>query len=180
MEIRALGPLDARDGDRAVPLGGPRQRAVLALLLLRAGELVSSERLIDHLWGGQPPASAASTLHVYVSRLRKLLPMGTLVSEGRGYRLAVRELDIDARRFERLVDEGRRARTAGDASKRRRCCARRWGCGAGRRSPISPTNRSRRARSRGWRNCGWPRSRSASTPILHSGATLRWPLSWTG
>ena len=89
ISFRLLGPLEAQAGDRALPLGGPKQRAVLALLLLRANEVVPLERLIDEVWGDDPPASAAHALEAYVSRLRALLePHGTkLLRRGRGYRL---------------------------------------------------------------------------------------------
>ena len=68
-----LGPLEVVDQERPVVLGGPKQRALLAILLLRRGEAVSSDRLIDQLWGERPPATAAKTLQGYVSHLRKAL-----------------------------------------------------------------------------------------------------------
>ena len=73
MEFRILGPLEVLEEGRSLPLGGPRQRAVLAVLLLHANEVVSSERLIDELWGEEPPKTADATLRVYVSQLRKTL-----------------------------------------------------------------------------------------------------------
>ena len=106
-----------RVGERVLPLSGVRQRTVLALLLLRAGEVVSSDRLIDELWGERPPPSGIDALQVYVSRLRKLLPEGTVVTEGRGYRLAVAGEQIDAGRFERLAGEGRAALAEGDPER---------------------------------------------------------------
>ena len=86
-----------------------------------------------------------------------------------GYRLRVRPGELDAERFARLVEDGRRALAAGEPSTRRRCCARRWRCGAGRRSPSWRSSRSRRPRSRGWRSSGWPRSRRASRPTSPCG-----------
>ena len=71
MEFRVLGPLEVVDGDRAVELGGPRQRALLAYLLVHANEAVAAERLVEELWGGS--ASGANALQVSVSRLRKAL-----------------------------------------------------------------------------------------------------------
>ena len=65
MEFRILGPLEVDDGERLVPLGGPKQRALLALLLTRAGEVVSRERLIDELWAGEPPTTAVSVFQTY-------------------------------------------------------------------------------------------------------------------
>src|SRR6185436_6800850 len=107
MDFRILGPLEALDGTRPVALGGRRRRAVLAALLLHPNETLSSERLIDELWGGSPPANALKTLQVHVSRLRKSLPEDVLVTRGHGYELRVEPEELDARRFERLLDEGR-------------------------------------------------------------------------
>ena len=70
-------------------LGAPKQRALLAVLLLHRGEPVSSDRLIDEMWGEQPPASATKIVQGYVSNLRKVLGDGLLVTEGRGYVLRV-------------------------------------------------------------------------------------------
>jgi DNA-binding SARP family transcriptional activator len=117
MEFRILGPLEVCDGERALSLGGPKQRTVLALLVLGVGEVLSTDRLIDEIWGERPPVKAAKALQMYVSRLRKQLPPGILLTEGRGYRLALSGEEIDARRFERLFEEGRSARTQGDAER---------------------------------------------------------------
>src|SRR3954451_5225092 len=107
MDFRILGPLEALDGTRPVALGGRRRRAVLAALLLHANETVSNERLVDELWGESPPANALKTLQVNVSRLRKALPEGMLMTRGHGYELRVDADELDARRFERLLEEGR-------------------------------------------------------------------------
>src|SRR4051812_32479467 len=107
MDFRILGPLEALDGTRLVALGGRRRRAVLAALLLHANETVSNERLVDELWGESPPANALKTLQVNVSRLRKALPEGMLMTRGHGYELRVDADELDARRFERLLEEGR-------------------------------------------------------------------------
>ncbi len=68
MDFRLLGPLEVSEQDRPLALGGVKQRSLLALLLLQANELVSTDRLIDQLWGGAPPATAAKTVQVYVSQ----------------------------------------------------------------------------------------------------------------
>ncbi len=73
MDYRILGPLEVCDGDRMVELGGDKQRALLAVLLLHAGEVVSGDRLIDDLWGERPPPAALKALQAHVSRLRKAL-----------------------------------------------------------------------------------------------------------
>src|SRR5207247_2909423 len=89
IEFRVLGPLEGREGDQSRPLGGAKQRALLALLLLHANRVVSRERLIDDLWGDEPPETAVTSVQVYVSRLRKLLPAETLLTRAPGYVLEV-------------------------------------------------------------------------------------------
>jgi DNA-binding SARP family transcriptional activator len=121
MEYRILGPLEVADRDREVLLGGGRQRSVLALLLLHANEVVPSERLIDQLWGDTPPQTAAKTVQVYVSQLRKSLrngePDGPLLTRGHGYVLQVGPGELDLQRFERALADGRNA-LEGDAPAR--------------------------------------------------------------
>jgi DNA-binding SARP family transcriptional activator len=73
MDFRILGPREVRDGSRPLALGGERQRAVLAILLLHRNEVVSADRLIDELWGEAPPAGARRTLRAYVSKLRRAM-----------------------------------------------------------------------------------------------------------
>jgi predicted ATPase/DNA-binding SARP family transcriptional activator len=107
MNFRILGPLEALDGTRAVALGGHRRRAVLAALLLHRGETLSSERLVDLLWGESAPPNSVKTLQAHVSRLRKELPEGVLVTRGHGYELQVDPDQVDSERFERLLDQGR-------------------------------------------------------------------------
>src|SRR5215210_1307930 len=117
MEFGILGPLEVRDRGVAVALGGVQQRSLLAILLLNANELVPTDRLVDELWGEEPPRAAVKTVQVYVSRLRKLLGVEALVTSGPGYLLRVEPERIDLRRFERLADEGRQALAAGDAER---------------------------------------------------------------
>jgi DNA-binding SARP family transcriptional activator len=106
VDFRILGPLDVRQGGTALKLGGPRQRAVLALLLLDRGRVVSGDRLIDQLWGEDVPHTARTTLQVYVSRLRKLLGDEAIATASTGYLLEVDAADLDVARFERLRDAG--------------------------------------------------------------------------
>jgi DNA-binding SARP family transcriptional activator/ABC-type branched-subunit amino acid transport system substrate-binding protein len=115
VEFRILGPLEVVDGDRRLALGGPKQRAVLAILLLHRSEVVSTDRLIDELWGERPPSKAVKTVQVYVSNLRKALGSGLLVTQGRGYLLRTRAGQLDVDRFQALVAEGRRALRDGKA-----------------------------------------------------------------
>ena len=115
MEFRILGPLEASDGERVIELGARRQRQLLAILALHVNEVVSADRLIDDLWGAESPATAAKTLQVYVSRLRKALGHDDLiVTRGSGYALITDTDAIDAARFERLTARARARRSAGD------------------------------------------------------------------
>jgi YVTN family beta-propeller protein len=119
LEFRILGPLEVVDGERPLGLGGPRQRGLLAILVLRRGEAVSSDRLIDELWGERPPATAAKTLQGYVSHLRKALGNDVLVTRGGGYLLEATPEQVDAGRFEAMVTEARRELAGGDTARAR-------------------------------------------------------------
>jgi serine/threonine protein kinase/DNA-binding SARP family transcriptional activator len=115
MEFLILGPLEVSDDGRKLALGGPKQRAVLAHLILRANRLVAADLLIDGLWGEEPPESARNTLQTYVYRLRKVLGDGRLEGRDGGYVLAAAPGEIDAARFEALVKQGK-AQVASDPS----------------------------------------------------------------
>src|SRR5262245_52919570 len=140
LHFRVLGPLEVAADGRQLPLGGTKQRAVLALLLLHANEVVSADRLIDDLWGESPPDSAANMLQGYVSHLRKTLEPGhgrgeheLIVSRAPGYVLQLRDDQLDARRFEQLAAEGRRLladREADTAAERLRAALGLWHGGA--------------------------------------------------
>lgn len=116
-EFRILGPFEARENRRPLAIGAGKQRALLALLLLDAGEVVSTDRLIDALWGESPPASALNSVHIYVSQLRKVLGEGCVITRGRGYLLAVEPEQLDLGRFERLLGEGRELLAKGEAGR---------------------------------------------------------------
>jgi DNA-binding SARP family transcriptional activator len=107
MEFRLLGPLEIVERDRSLALGAGKQKALLAILLLNANEVVSTDRLHDELWGESPPATAAKSIQLYVSRLRKELGEGRLVTRPPGYVLTVEPHELDAARFRRLVGEAR-------------------------------------------------------------------------
>lgn len=115
MEFGILGPINAREDGLEVQLGGPKQRALLAVLLLARGDAVSRDRLIDALWGEQPPTTATHTLDAYVSRLRKLLGPNRLTRQGGGYSLRVEPGELDLDRFEELAAEGQRFLARGEA-----------------------------------------------------------------
>jgi DNA-binding SARP family transcriptional activator/glutamine cyclotransferase len=114
-----LGPLEVRDGEREVALRGGQQRKLLAILLLHAGEVVSNDRLIDELWHGEPPDTAAKALQGHVSSLRKQLGQKTVETVGSGYRLTVIGEDIDAQRFEDLLADARSLERGPAAAKLR-------------------------------------------------------------
>ena len=110
MEYRLLGPLEVRGDDGGqLPLARPMLRALLALLLMSANRVVSRERLIDGLWGEEPPETAVKMVQLNVSRLRKLLPAGVLQTRAPGYVLEVEPEQLDLLRFERLLADARRA-----------------------------------------------------------------------
>ena len=114
MQYRILGPLAvAKDGSDVV-IGSGKQRALLALLLLHANEAVSTDRLIDQLWGESRSTSATKVLQNYVSKLRRLLGDGVLITRAHGYELRVEPGELDVDRFDDLVADGRRALAAGD------------------------------------------------------------------
>ena len=118
LELGILGPLQVRIGDDdPVALGGVRQRAVLAVLALNAGQVVSTDRLVDELWGESPPARAVHTVQVFVSRLRTQLAAASerLVTRPPGYVLELGADEIDALRCEWLYDSARVALARGNA-----------------------------------------------------------------
>ena len=117
LEFRILGPVQvARDG-RELALGGPKRRAVLALLLVAGGRVVPAERLAEDLWGASPPPGAAGTLRSHLSRLRALVgPDAALIARGGGYALAAGPDQLDAGRFERLARAGGEALEHGEAA----------------------------------------------------------------
>ena len=119
MEFRILGPLEVRDGREHVPLRGPKQRGLLAILLLNANRLVPLDRLVDELWD-DPPSTAPQAVQVYVSKLRKLFAAARsgaprIRTRTPGYLLEIEPGTLDLHRFESLVEAGRRALERRDA-----------------------------------------------------------------
>ena len=106
VDVKLLGPLQVEIDGRRVELRRPKQRALLALLALRAGEVVSTDRLVDGLWGESPPKAAVGSLQNVVSELRKALGPDLLVTRSPGYVLEIDRELVDAHRFERLAHEG--------------------------------------------------------------------------
>jgi len=113
MQVRILGPFQLEDGGRRITIGGARQRAVLAYLLLHANEVVPSERLLLDLWSEDSPPSAANALQAAISRVRRVLPPARLITTTPGYALRIFPAELDVRQFEQLISEGRDALAAG-------------------------------------------------------------------
>jgi YVTN family beta-propeller protein len=133
IDYRILGSLEVSADGHVIEIGGPKLRALLVILLLRANESVPRDVLVHELWGEQPPASAQGNLDVYVSRLRKALGAhangSVLVTRPGAYSLRVEEGRLDARRFERLVEQGRAALARGapdQAAARLRAALKLW------------------------------------------------------
>jgi YVTN family beta-propeller protein len=118
VRFRILGPLEARADGRELALGGPKPRALLAMLLLQANRPVARDRLIEGLWGEQVPVSAGHNLDDYVSRLRKALGANRIERQAPGYLLRVEPDELDLAQFEALLEQGR-AVAAGDPASAR-------------------------------------------------------------
>src|SRR4051812_5216734 len=179
MEFRLLGPLEALSDGRPLPIGGQKQRSVLALLLLHANEVVSTDRLIDEVWGARPPKSVDASLQNCISHLRDVVGRELIERHPPGYRLNVDVERVDARRFEQTLDAARTLDAPGRAAALREAlalwrgpplagvefggyagtgdarllCARRSRCGAGRHSRGSSSRVTRARRSPGSRSC---------------------------
>ncbi|MCZ6504858.1 MAG: winged helix-turn-helix domain-containing protein, partial [Actinobacteria bacterium] len=104
MDVRILGPIEAHVDGEVLPLGGLRERALLALLALSPGQTISTDRLIDELWGEDLPANPSNALQASVSRLRRAIGSDTVVTRAPGYFLDVAPEAVDAARFRALVD----------------------------------------------------------------------------
>jgi predicted ATPase/DNA-binding SARP family transcriptional activator len=116
IEFRILGSIEAGGDEGSLALGAPKQRALLAFLLLNANTVVSRDRLVDALWGAEPPRSAVSSLQVYVHGLRRALGAERIERHGTGYRLQLEPAELDLNRFEQLVEGASDALSAGRAA----------------------------------------------------------------
>jgi len=116
VELAILGPLEVRADGRTLTLGGPKQRALLAILLLDRNRVVSRDRLLDGLWGERPPATAERSIESYVSRLRALLGAERIERRAPGYLIRIEPGELDLDRFETLLEQGRACLRAGDAA----------------------------------------------------------------
>ena len=115
MDFRILGPVEVRQEGRSLPLGAGHQRALVALLALEANRVVSTDRLIDGLWGEEPPPTALAALQGHVSGLRRTLGADVVETRRPGYVLRAGPEDVDVARFDRLREEARAALDRGDA-----------------------------------------------------------------
>ena len=153
LDYRILGPLEVGDGDRTVALGGIRARAVLAVLAVSANRSVSTAVLIDEVWGGRAPATAANVVQGHVSDLRRVLGRDAVQTRDEGYRLVILHGGRDLDRFEQLAAEVPRpwppARPSGRPSPSRA----RLPCGAARRWPRSPPRARWSPRRCAWTSC---------------------------
>ena len=168
-EFRILGPLEVLLDGRPVELGGLRQRALLAALLVHHGQVVSTERLVDLVWGESAPKTATTSLQNAVAQLRRAAGRRRPRDARAGLRPRRR-----ARRRRRppLRGPARPRRARSRPASGRSCCGRRSRSGAARRSPIWRARSSRRERSGGSRSCGSTRSRSASPPTSSAAFTV--------
>ena len=170
LRFSILGPLAVSGPDGPVRLGGPRQRSLLAVLLLHANRVVSIDRLAGDLYGDAPPVTAVTQIHRQVSELRQALGSATAVETlPPGYRLRVGLTTSIWSASSGWRRTGQRRSAAATRPRRRRGCVTRSGCGAASRSPTSPTSPSRRPRSRACRSCTSARWRPASMPTCDSG-----------
>src|SRR3954449_12538864 len=117
MEFKILGPLELRRGDQQLACKGAKQRLLLAVLLLHPNEVVSSDRLIEALWGEQPPPTASKALQMHVSQLRRLLEPDLLVTRPPGYELRVGSDQLALTRFESVVGDARAAAAQGQTGE---------------------------------------------------------------
>ena len=166
MDIRLLGPIEASLDGRPVVLGPRQQRAVLAMLALQLNRTVSTDRLIEGVWGERAPPSAPKLVQLYVSRLRKLLGAeAEIVTRGRGYELRLAADRVDAARFESLIADATDADGSAAAVAREALAL--WRGAALADVADEPFAAPRSA---GWRSCGCARPSSRSTPIWWLGA----------
>jgi DNA-binding SARP family transcriptional activator len=187
MDFRILGPLEVLAEGHVIRIGGSKQRALLALFLLHANETLGTDRLIDELWGEQPPVTAAKTVQVHVSRLRKALGAedgngyagdGMVATREHGYALELDPERLDAHRFERLVAEGRSELAAGHPA--RAAAALEAALALWRGPPLTDLayEPSLSARSRDWMTCAWRPSSSWSRRSSPWAPTPRWWGGW--
>ena len=153
IEVHLLGPVEVVRNGSPVRLGGPRQRALLAVLALHANEVVSVDRLVVALFGVDAAESAVNAVQVAVSRLRRLLDDGMLETQAGGYLLRLDHDQLDAARFERLLADGRSLLRSGDPAAAGAALRGALELFRAHHLPISGSSSSRRRRSGVSRSC---------------------------
>ena len=109
MRIKVLGPVEVERDGELLAIGGPQQRRLLALLVVHRGHAVSTDRLVDALWpDGDAPDGAARSMRTYLSRLRSVLPEGSLTTRRSGYVLDIDDIVVDVDEFDALLDDAER------------------------------------------------------------------------
>src|SRR2546423_716306 len=116
MDVKLLGPFEVWEGGRRLTIGGGKPQALFLLLALHQNEIVTSDRIIEALWNGRPPATAAKNVQIYVSQLRKALGEHAIATRSGGYALELAPEQVDAARFEQLLTKGRALLESGDAA----------------------------------------------------------------
>ena len=156
VDVRVLGPLEISSGGQLLPLGTPKQRTVLALLLARNGQYVSVDELVDEVWSAEPPVSAGANVRMYAANLRRLFDAHAaerlvLVRRGAGYVLRLVDAGLDASRFVALVRQGRAdaAQGAPESAVQRFAEAGRLWRGHALETPWSSRRRSMEGEQRG-------------------------------
>jgi DNA-binding SARP family transcriptional activator len=119
VELGVLGPVQVRQGGAPVTIPGAKPRAILTMLGLHGGSVVSADTFVELLWGEDPPRTAAKALQTHISLLRRTLGEGLVLTEGAGWTLA--ESEVDASRYKALARRGRDAAAAGDTSQAVAC-----------------------------------------------------------
>ena len=178
MQVRLFGELEAEHAGVPVPVRGAKQRALLALLALRAGQPVSADRLIDMLWADGQAAHPANALQAQIGQLRRTFGPAAILTTEAGYALAAGPDDVDVIRFEQLV-----ARAAGWPRRarprtRQPPWAKRSGCGAGSRWPTSPMRAFLMPNGPGSTSWSWWRSNPAPELTWCWAATASSPPDW--
>ena len=179
IEYRVLGPIEALVDGRPAAITAGKQRALLALLLVHANQVVSTDVLIDGLWGARPPATVTKNLQVLVSQLRKTLGENAISTAPGGYRLQVDAAATDADRYELLLERGRRELAEGRPRVAQRTLEDALGLWRGRALSEVSYEDFARPRSSGWRSGGWPAWRNGSRRCWPTAATPTRSPSWS-
>ena len=180
LEVRLLGPFEVVVGGKPVDVPGAKRQALVACLALRSGRVVSTDTLVEALWGSDLPSAPRNAVQHHVTRLRRALGPDTIRLAADGY--ALEGAVVDAMEFEELLTAARGALRAGDARGAGTRSPTRSTSGAGLRCWVCLSRRGRPPRPGGWTRSGSTRWRSASRPLSRSASTptccRRYALRW--